>query len=143
MKIILSLLFAALSLFGRADLDEYAHKMGFERNYYTALAKAKEAHRPLMLIVTKPECPWCDRLEDRTLANPKVHKRLLKEVVTVLVYKDFDEDDYPAQMFQAPFSPRTFFVDPRTQETLLIINGYVKVDRFLQELDTLKTLWNK
>ncbi len=143
MKILLSLFLVVLSLFGRADLDEYAHKMGFERNYYTALSKAKEEHQPLMLIVTKPECPWCDRLEDKTLTNSKVHKRLLKEAITVLVYKDFDEDDYPAQIFQTPFSPRTFFIDPQTQKTLLIINGYVNVNKFLQKLNTLKTLWNK
>ncbi|WP_457748445.1 thioredoxin family protein [Sulfurimonas sp.] len=142
-KTILILLFLSLSLFGRADLDEYAHKMGFERNYHTALAKAKKEHRPLMLVVTKAECPWCDRLEDRTLTNAQVYKRLQKEVIVVLVYKNFDEGEYPAEKFPAPFSPRTFFIDPSTQKTLLIINGYVKADSFLQELDTLQMLWRK
>jgi len=143
MKIILSLLLVALSLFARADLDEYAQKMGFERNYYTALAKAKKEHRPLMLVVTKAECPWCDRLEDRTLTDATVHKRLNDETVVVLVYKNFDDGEYPADKFPAPFSPRIFFIDPVTQETLLIINGYVKVNNFVQELDTLKMLWQK
>jgi len=137
MKILLSLLLAAITLFARADLDEYAQKMGFERDYYTALAKAKKLHRPLMLVVTKAECPWCDRLEDRTLANEKVHKRLQKEVVVVLVYKNFDEGEYPGEKFPAPFSPRTFFIDPVTQKTLFIINGYVKPDTFLENLDVL------
>jgi len=143
MKIILSLLFIALSLFGRADLDEYAQKMGFERNYYAALAKAKKEHRPLMLTVTKAECPWCDRLEDHTLTDATVHARLKKEVVVVLVYKNFDEGEYPAELFPAPFSPRTFFIDPFTQKTLLIINGYEKPDALLEDLDRLKMLWNK
>jgi len=137
MKILLSLLFIAITLFARADLDEYAQKMGFERDYYTALAKAKKLHRPLMLVVTKAECPWCDRLEDRTLANEKVHKRLQKEVVVVLVYKNFDEGEYPAELFPAPFSPRTFFIDPVTQKTLLIINGYVDKKDFLEYLNAL------
>ncbi|MEN4045726.1 MULTISPECIES: thioredoxin family protein [Sulfurimonas] len=143
MKIILSLLLVAFSLFARADLDEYAQKMGFQRDYYAALAKAKKEQRPLMLVVTKAECPWCDRLEDRTFTNPTVHKRLNKEVVVVLVYKNFDEGEYPAEKFPAPFSPRIFFVDPATQKTLLIVNGYVKADSFLQELDTLQMLWRK
>ncbi len=143
MKTILSLLFIALSLFGRADLDEYAQKMGFERDYYTALAKAKKEHLPLMLTVTKAECPWCDRLEDRTLSDTTVHARLKKEVVVVLVYKNFDEGEYPADKFPAPFSPRTFFIDPATQNTLLIINGYVKPNGFLEKLDALKKLWTK
>ena len=137
MKILLSLLFIAITLFARADLDEYAQKMGFERDYYTALAKVKKLHRPLMLVVTKAECPWCDRLEDRTLANEKVHKRLQKEVVVVLVYKNFDEGEYPAELFPAPFSPRTFFIDPVTQKTLLIINGYVDKKDFLEYLNAL------
>jgi thioredoxin-related protein len=143
MKLILSLLFIAISLFGRADLDEYAQKMGFERDYHTALAKAKKEQRPLMLVVTRAECPWCDRLEDRTLTNDEVHKRLTQEVVVVLVYKNFDEGEYPAQMFPASFSPRTFFIDPATQKTLLVINGYVKPKGFLEKLDMLQSLWNK
>ena len=143
MKIILSLLLAAFSLFARADLDEYAQKMGFERDYHTALAKAKKEQRPLMLVVTKAECPWCDRLEDHTLTNAEVYKRLQKEVVVVLVYKSFDEGEYPADKFPAPFSPRIFFIDPATQKTLLVINGYVKAGSFLQELDTLQMLWRK
>ncbi len=137
MKILLSLLLVAITLFARADLDEYAKKMGFERDYYTALTKAKKLHRPLMLVVTKAECPWCDRLEDRTLSDTAVHSRLKKEVVVVLVYKNFDEGEYPAQMFPAPFSPRTFFIDPMTQKTLLIINGYVDKKDFLEKLDAL------
>ncbi|WP_193150898.1 thioredoxin fold domain-containing protein [Sulfurimonas sediminis] len=141
MKLILSMLLLALSLFGRADLDEYAQKMGFERDYYTALAKAKKAHRPLMLVVTKAECPWCDRLEDRTFTEHTVHTRLKKEVIVVLVYKNFDEGEYPAEKFPAPFSPRTFFIDPDTQKNLLIINGYVKPDNFLENLDKLNMLW--
>ena len=137
MKILLSLLLVAITLFARADLDEYAKKMGFERDYYTALTKAKKLHRPLMLVVTKAECPWCDRLEDRTLSDTAVHSRLKKEVVVVLVYKNFDEGEYPAQRFPAPFSPRTFFIDPMTQKTLLIINGYVDKKDFLENLDAL------
>jgi len=137
MKTIFSMIFITISLFGRADLDEYAQKMGFERNYNMALAKAKKLHRPLMLVVTKAQCPWCDRLEDHTLANEKVHKRLQKEVVVVLVYKDFDEGEYPAKKFPAPFSPRTFFINPMSQKTLLIINGYADTTDFLEKIDAL------
>lgn len=143
MKFILSLLLLTLTLFGRADLDEYAQKMGFERNYYTALSKAKKENKLLMVIITKPECPWCDRLEDKTLANEKVHKRLLKELVTVLLYKDFDADDYPQKKFPAPFTPRTFFVNPKTQEVLFVLNGYIKTEEFLQQLEILTELWDK
>ncbi len=143
MKTISILLFLTLTLFGRADLDEYAQKMGFERDYNTALAKAKQLHRPLMLTVTKPECPWCDRLEDQTFADPAVHKRLNKEVVVVLVYKDFDEEDYPSKKFVAPFSPRTFFVDPASENAFLIIDGYAEKEKFLDKLNEVKRLWNK
>jgi len=143
MKIILSLLFLTLALFGRADLDEYAQKMGFERDYNTALAKAKELHRPLMLTITKPECPWCDRLEDQTFTDLTVHKHLNKEVVVILVYKDFDKESYPSKKFVAPFSPRTFFIDPSSQEAFLIINGYAEKGKFLDKLDEVKRLWNK
>ena len=137
MKPILILLLTVITVFARADLDEYAQKMGFERDYYTALTKAKKLHRPLMLVVTKAQCPWCDRLEDHTLANEKVHKRLQKEVVVVLVYKDFDEGEYPAKKFPAPFSPRTFFINPMSQKTLLIINGYADTTDFLEKIDAL------
>ena len=142
MKIVLLLVFTVYALLG-ADLDAYAKKMGFERNYFTAAKKAQTLHRPIMLVLTKPECPWCDRFEERTLAAPDIKARLSKEVVTVLVYKDFDDDQYPSHKFTSSFSPRTFFTDPFTDRVLLISNGYVSKKDFVEVLDKVQKRWEK
>jgi thioredoxin-related protein len=142
MKILLALFLVGYSLFG-ADLDAYAKKMGFERNYYTAVKTAKKLHRPVMLVLTKPECPWCDRFEERTLASEPIKKRLDKEIVTVLVYMDFDDDQYPSKKFTSSFSPRTFFINPYNNKVLLISNGYVPKGDFAGVLDKVQNKWKK
>ena len=142
MKILFTLCFFTFSLFG-GDLDTYTQKMGFERNYFTAVKKAKKLHRPVMLVLTKPECPWCDRFEERTMSAKQVKARLDKEAVVVLVYKDFDDDQYPSEKFTTPFSPRTFFVNPFNDETLLIVNGYVTKEDLMGELDKVQKRWSK
>jgi thioredoxin-related protein len=142
MKILLTLLFLVYSLFA-VDLDVYTKKMGFERNYYTAVKKAKKLHRPVMLVLTTSECPWCKRFEKRTLSSELIKPRLDKEVVTVVVYRDFDADQYPSKKFKSSFSPRTFFTNPFTDEVLLISNGYISKEDYVEVLDKVKKRWEK
>jgi thioredoxin-related protein len=142
MKILFTLLFLTFSLFG-GNLDAYTKKMGFERNYFTAVKKAKKLHRPIMLVLTNPECPWCDRFEKRTLASKMIKPRIDKELIAVLVYKDFDDDQYPSKKFTSSFSPRTFFINPFNDKILLISNGYVKKEDFVEVLDKVQKRWKK
>ena len=66
MKKLLTILLLTLTLFG-ANVDDFAKEMGFQRDYKTALAKAKELNKPLMMVLGADYCPWCRKFERKTL----------------------------------------------------------------------------
>jgi len=133
MRYILGLLISATLLFG-AQIDEYATKMGFERDYKTALAKAKKAKKPLMLVVVGDYCPWCHKFERRTLNAKSIKPRLDEEVITVIVDKKFDKKSFP-ESFQTPIIPVAFFINPEDGNQFYESIGFVKKKEFIENLD--------
>jgi len=126
--------FAVLSLYG-ANLDHFAQEMGFERDFLPAYNKAKHLQKPLVLILSKHDCGWCRRFEKRTLKAKPIHTQLQKDFVVVVEDKKSDTDRYPFEKYTAPFTPKSFFIDPRDGTVLLESNGYVKQEDFSHILD--------
>ncbi len=134
MKKILILLLLTLTLFG-ANVDEFAQEMGFERDYKTALAKAKKENKVLMMVLGADYCPWCRKFERKTLNSTLLKKRLQTEVVTLVVDKKFDVESFPTK-YQTQFTPRVFFINPQDESILLDTTGYIKKKHFKESLDT-------
>lgn len=140
MRIIGMLLLTCGLLFG-AKIDTYAEKMGFLRDYNQAITVAKKANKPVMLVVVADYCPWCRKLERRTLAHKEVKKRL-NEVVGVIVDKAFDEGTFPA-MFNTPRYPTVFFIRPQNGEHFFESIGYVSGEDFLEVLNEVAAEYKK
>lgn len=140
MKKILLILLLSCSIFA-AEIDEYATEMNFFRNYDLALAEAKKADKPLMLIIVADYCPWCRKLERQTLASSKVKPRLA-EVVPVIMDQKYDADKFPS-MFLTPRKPTVFFINPKTGEHFYESIGFVKKGEFLDTLDEVKKEYKK
>lgn len=137
MRLLLVLSMLVLSLYG-AHVDEYAKKMGFERDYKTALAKAKAANKPLMMVLGADYCPWCRKFERKTLNSELVKPVLDKELVSLVVDKKFDKESFP-EKFQTQLTPRVFFIDPKTGESFYETAGYVKKKQYKQKLSEMLT----
>jgi len=133
-KILLILLFTC-SLFA-AEIDEFAKEMNFYRDYNLALTEAKKADKPIMLVIVADYCPWCRKLERRTLESDKIKTRL-NEVVSVIMDQKYDADRFP-KMFLTPRKPTVFFINPNTGEHFYESIGYVKKDEFADTLDEVK-----
>ncbi|WP_345992117.1 thioredoxin fold domain-containing protein [Sulfurimonas sp. HSL-1716] len=142
MKLILTLLFLGFSLFA-SELDDFAKKTGFERDYATALKKSKHLDLPVMLVLTKQDCPWCRRLEKNTLASDTIQSRLKNEVVAVIVDKDLEKKHFPSQKYQAHISPKVLFIDPKRNKILLEIDGFLPKEDFAMMMDKVKERWKK
>lgn len=138
-KILLTLLFAC-SLFA-AEIDDYAKEMGFHRDYTLALNEAKKAEKPLMLLIGADNCPWCRKLERRTIASKEIKARL-GEVVTVVMDQNFDADKFPAE-FSSPRTPSIFFIDPKNGKHFRESVGYLKKNEFSALLDMAKKEFKK
>lgn len=46
----------------------------FLENYDEALAKAAEVHKPVILVLHRDGCAWCERLLNETLEDPRVKR---------------------------------------------------------------------
>lgn len=117
MKKILLFLLISLTLFG-ANVDEYAKEAGFERDYKTALLKAQNEKKLLMMVLGADYCPWCRKFERNTLSSELIMPRLKADYVTLVVDKKFDSERFP-KAFQTQLTPKVFFIDPKKREEYL------------------------
>lgn len=133
MKKVILVLLLSLTLFG-ANVDVFAKKMGFERDYKTALTKAKAENRPLMMVLGADYCPWCRKFEHKTLSSKLIKPILDKEVITLIVDKKFDIESFPSK-FRTKFTPRVFFIDSHDEHIISQTTGYIKKKNFLHNLN--------
>ena len=141
MKKLLILVSLTLSLFA-TNIDSFAKGISYERDYKTALAKAKKANKPLMLVLGADYCPWCRKFERKTLSSKKVKVFVSSEVIPLIVDKKYDIETYP-KGFQTYMTPRVFFINPHTQKSFLDTIGYIKKKEFYQNLKAVKKLYDK
>ncbi|MDF1876224.1 thioredoxin family protein [Sulfurimonas sp. SAG-AH-194-L11] len=134
MKKIIILLLLSLTLFG-ANVDNFAKEMGFERDYKTALTKAKQENKLLMMVLGADYCPWCRKFERKTLNSSLLKSRLQTQVVTLIVDKKFDIESFP-EKFRTQFTPKVFFINPKDESVILDTTGYIKKKHFAERLDT-------
>lgn len=139
MKKLLLLFTFVVTLFG-ANVDDYAKEMGFERDYKTALEKAKKQDKPLMMVLGADYCPWCRKFERKTLSSKSVNEYINKELVALVVDKKFDIKIFP-EAFQTQITPRVFFINPHTGKDFFQTAGYVKKKEYMQKLQEMQKLY--
>ncbi len=139
MKKLCLIILATLCLFG-ANIDNYATKMGFQRDYKTALGIAKAQNKPLMMVLGADYCPWCRKFERKVLSSKEVKDYIDAEVITLLVDKKYDIETFPTE-FQTSITPRVFFIDPQSEKSFYQAVGYVKRKDYLQKLQEMKKLY--
>lgn len=141
MKNLFVIMFLTLSLFG-ANVDEYAKEMGFERDYKTAIAKAKAEKKPLMMVLGADYCPWCRKFERKVLSSKSVSSYISTETVTLIVDKKYDIKTFPKE-FQTNITPRVFFIDPKSEKSFYQTAGYVKKKEYLKKLQEMTKLYKE
>ena len=134
MKSFLLFILLAGTLFA-ANAKEAAENLGFESNYSTAIHKAKAEKKMLVMVIVKKNCRWCEKLLNRTLADPEVKKEL-KNYVTLIVDRN---DTFPSE-FKENFFPSIFYIDYNSQKSVYENVGYIGKKCFLNDLrESLKT----
>lgn len=130
MKIVLTLLSMLCSLMA-ADASVAAKLLGYESDYQTALAKAKQEDKMVLMVIVQDPCRYCDRLIKETLVTPCVQRRM-KHFVPLIVDK---HSDYP-QQFKPPMIPMSYVVDPYEQKVTFEIVGAVPFKEYIDDLET-------
>lgn len=141
MKLFISLLLISLTLWS-ANLDDFASEQGYYRDYDTALAVAKKEQKVLMLVMVADYCPWCRKLERKTLSAPAVSSKIKAHFVPVIVDRNLDKAHYP-KAYDTPRIPVAFFISPKSETLLYESIAYVKKKDFLPVLDEVLAMQEK
>lgn len=112
--------------------ETFATDMGYATNYEVALAKAKKARKPLMLLMTTSYCPWCRKLENRILSQIDIDKSIHEKYIPVTL--NLDKDKYPEQFGKIHFTPILYIVNSETEKIEHQFIGYSSRDEFLHLL---------
>ncbi|MEW5831280.1 MAG: thioredoxin family protein [Campylobacterota bacterium] len=125
-KIVAALLLGSAVLFGG--------EIKWEKDLSGAIERAAKEKKPLMVVVTKYGCKWCDVLKKETLKNPKVSAIVNRDFVA---YEGVMEEGGVPQSLMTPGTPATWFIKGKTPMFEPVM-GAVGVEDFLYALDTVK-----
>ena len=128
LKLFLILVLFIGTLFA-TDAKEAAKRLGVENNFATALKKAENEKKILIMVVVKEGCRWCDKLVYSTFVAPEV-KNELKKYITLIIDKD---DNYPKD-FKGNFFPSIYYIDYTSHKSIYENIGYVGKKDFLTDL---------
>lgn len=117
-----------------------AQELGYFTDYDKALQAALKADKPLMLVQTTDSCPWCKRLESRTLSHPQVKAAVSKGAIPLLLNRD--KSRYPEKFYTSRV-PTIFFVKPKSQEGYWEIIGFVDREGMLDNLETALEMYSE
>ncbi len=130
-KLLFIVMLIGLSLFGA--------EVKWEKDLSKAVERAAKEQKPLMVLVTKNGCRWCDVLKQTTLKNTKVVSVLNRDFVS---YEGVVDDNTvpPALMTQG--TPATWFIKGKTPMFEPVM-GAVESEDYLKALDIVKQEYKK
>ncbi len=126
------LLFFFISLGLGNHIDDFAAKAGYLRDYNYSLQLAKKENKLLMLVVVADFCPWCKKLERKTLLNEDIAQIIEQNCIAVVVDKNWDKESFP-QEFSNYSIPAVYFLEPNNQKDIHHILSYMTHKEFLEE----------
>lgn len=129
-------------IFSLSASESVAQKLGYYSDYNTALGVAKKEQRPLMLVVVTSYCPWCRKLERKSLANPATDRYIKAHFIPVIVDRNKDADRFP-KIFQTPRIPTVFYIDPDNAKAYWETVGYLSKSEFSESLHDAQKIFEK
>ncbi len=128
----LGLLVTTTLLIWGMSADVAAQKTGAFRDYNKALQTARHKNSLLIAVIVKKECGWCERLIEHTLSEPDIADKIRKNYVLLIMEEG---EKYPS-MLNEEFFPATFFIDPKSGQSIYENIGYVNKRDFLKDMQS-------
>jgi uncharacterized protein YyaL (SSP411 family) len=116
-------------------------EVNWEKDYHSALEKAKVENKPVLFISSRHTCKYCVLLDETTLKDPKVIKGLNRDFISVTSYSD--ERDYMPRELWRPGTPAIWFLLPSGEPMFEPVMGAIDAKSFLQALSIVKEEFNK
>jgi thiol-disulfide isomerase/thioredoxin len=125
MKAALALLLASCSALAQ-------EKMDWKKDHGAALGDAKKDGRYIIVHFTGPDCPWCEKMDQETYADPDIVGYSNKTFVNVSLRKDQDKE--LAERYKVGPIPVTFLLSSEG-ERLTTLLGYLPAEEYKQTLE--------
>jgi uncharacterized protein YyaL (SSP411 family) len=119
----------------------FASDVNWQKDYKTALEKAKKEDKPVLFISSRHSCKYCVLLDESTLKDARVIKELNKDYIAVTSYSD--ERDYMPRELYRPGTPAIWFLLPSGEPMFEPIMGAIDANNFLKALSIVKKEFNK
>jgi thioredoxin-related protein len=111
----------------------------WEKEIGYAVERAVKEQKPLMVLVTKTGCKWCDVMKQKTLKDPKVTTILNRDFV---LYEGVVDDGSVPPSLMTQGTPATWFIKGKTPMFEPIM-GAIERDDFLEALEIVKQEYKK
>jgi len=103
------------------------------KNYSRALTLAKEENKPLMYLVSKDGCSWCDRFKSGTLSYDMIVRKLNENFIVIEGYTNRGE--VPRHLLTSG-TPATWFLTNDGEPMFQPIMGAIPAQRFDSNLNS-------
>lgn len=125
-----------------SQIDDFAKEANYLRDFSISLASAKKEQKVLMLVVIADFCPWCKKLERKTLSHQNVAKKIEQNFIPLIMDKEWDKKKFPKE-FQTKSVPSLFFIEPREEKEIYRISSYENHKVFEKNLDKVLKLYQE
>ena len=100
---------------------EFAQKFGYELSYEKAMIRAKQEKKDVLLIQVSNYCPWCRKLEKRTLSSEKINALVQKKYIPLIVNR---QEGTLHKRFATPIVPVSYIINYTDDTKFKSFPGY-------------------
>ena len=122
-------------------LNANASEIKWAKDYNAAIEEAKKTNKPVLFISSRHTCKYCVQLDETTLKDEEVIKKLNKDFISIISYSD-DNDYMPKELWH-PGTPAIWFLLPDGEPMFQPLMGAIKSKNLLEALDIVREKFNK
>lgn len=109
-----------------------ASGVDWTKDYTHALEKSKALNKPILMLIDRPNCPYCELLKEDIQESDAVSAFITQRFIPLLVTQN--DGTYPKEEFIVYGTPTTFFVNAEGKAYTSPIVGYVEKEKYLRYL---------
>jgi len=92
------------------SLNLYSAEIKWEKDFFSAIKKAKKENKPIMFVISRHSCKYCTILADTTFKDKKFVDTINKDFVAVKAYAEAGSKDYIPAYLYVNSTPTTWFL---------------------------------
>lgn len=112
--------------------DDFAIMYDYERDYQTAIEKAKKTKKDIVFVIVATYCPWCDKLKDEVLSLEYTQEILQKNYIPLMLVSGVDK--FPKK-FNSFVVPTIHFISYKDESIIETILGFNNNYRFYEIIE--------